>query len=311
MKNSEVKIVAGPCSIDTINIDEVHEIAEISVKNADGKIQKAIYGTRIVGVKSRTELSSNGKGMGIDFPALIQNMEILAKGGGIDDMIVPPSVNMAEQIVKKSNMLIATEVMMPSLQLPHYEGKIPHNKLMPWNPAVNQLGWQLWETVAFVKRNNWHVGIKNGKWVGEHLQVANHHEYMGATTMEKTWAGLTTFAGGMTGDIILIHRGVDVPDKGNYRNIPVHQIAKRAKLKSGAKLYFDPSHTYGPKLRDHIIHGTIDAMKMKINENEYLYEGALIEVGTSTTDTEQHITIKELKNLVEEINTFRTLANRI
>jgi hypothetical protein len=51
-------------------------------------------------------------------------------------------------------------------------------------------------------------------------------------------------------------------------------------------------------------------MKMKINENEYLYDGILIETGRSKTDTEQHISVEELKILCKEISKFRVLDGR-
>ena len=43
-------------------------------------------------------------------------------------------------------------------------------------------------------------------------------------------------------------------------------------------------------------------MQLKLDEDRYLYNGILIEAGTSTTDTEQHITIKKLSNLIDEIS---------
>ena len=100
-----------------------------------------------------------------------------------------------------------------------------------------------------------------------------------------------------------------MPDKGEYRNAPVHTIAKRTKLATKAKLYFDPSHSFGPKMREHISYAVIDALKIKINEEEYLYDGILIETGTSSTDTEQHITVQELQTLVEKIATFRDVIS--
>ena len=51
-------------------------------------------------------------------------------------------------------------------------------------------------------------------------------------------------------------------------------------------------------------------MKMKINDREYLYDGILIEVGTAKCDTDQHITVAELKGLVEQIAEFRELQYR-
>ena len=59
--------------------------------------------------------------------------------------------------------------------------------------------------------------------------------------MEKTWIGLSHYTGmnepGLEEKLILIHRGVDIYNKGDYRNLPVHQAAKRTKLATHAKLF--------------------------------------------------------------------------
>lgn len=310
MKQNSLTIIAGPCSIDETNMSEVYDIADISVTNSNGKTEKAIFGTRIVGMKSRTELNESGSGMGIDFPVYMENLNMLSSGGCVRDLKVPPSVVMAEEVYKKTGMMIATEVMSPMIQLPQYEGRIPEGMLMPWNPAVEQLGWPIMQMGSITRKNGWNVGLKNGKWVGDHVRTANTEDFSGATTMEKTWAGLVTYLGKQNGDIILIHRGVDVPDKGNYRNAPVHTIAKRTKKATGCKLYFDPSHAHGPKMRQQITYAVIDAMELKMEDGSYLYDGILVETGTSTTDTEQHITIDELKVLVSKVAKFRTIRSR-
>lgn len=310
MKNDPLAVIAGPCSIDNQNIDEIHQIAEMQVTNRDGKKQRAISGTRVVGIKSRTELDSSGKGMGIDYDVFKRNLDSLINGGCIRELEVPPSVIMSEEIHKKTNLLIATEIMASLLQLPQYEGRIPAHKLMPWNPAVEQLGWPMQQMAEICRKNSWNVGIKNGKWVGDHIHTSNTDDFEGQTTMEKTWVGLTKYIGDLNGgETVLIHRGVDVPDKGQYRNAPVHNLARRAKQSSGCKLYFDPSHAFGPKMRAHIVYAVVDAMKIKIAEDEYLYDGILIETGTSSTDTEQHITIAELQILIDKIATMRDLVS--
>lgn len=308
MKNDALTVIAGPCSIDSNNIEEIYQIADMNVTGKNGNRQKAIAGTRIVGIKSRTELDESGKGMGIDYPVFRRNLDLLISGGCIRELEVPPSVLYAEEVQKRTGLLIATEVMAPLIQLPQYQGRIPAGKLMPWNPAVEQLGWPIQQIAEFCRKNDWHIGIKNGKWVGEHIHTSNTDDYTGQTTMEKTWVGLTKYVGTLSGETVLIHRGVDVPDKGHYRNAPVHTLARRAKEASGAKLYFDPSHAFGPKMREHIVYAVVDAMKIRINEDEYLYDGILIETGTSETDTEQHITLEELQILVDKIATIRDLV---
>jgi len=309
MKNTKITIIAGPCSVDDNNIKEIKEISEIEVRSRKGKRQRAVAGTRVVGLKSRTELDLDGIGMGMDYFGYKKNSEILLQGGNIKDFEVLPSALIAKDIADETDLIIATEIMNPLIQMPSYEGRIGVGKLLPWNPAVNQLGWQIEQTAAFSRKNGWHIGIKNGKWIGDHLHTANTEEYAGKTTMEKTWSGMVKYAVGIKQDIILIHRGVDVPGKGNFRNAPVHSIAKRVKKDTKVKLFFDPSHSYGPKMRDNIVDAVIAAMKMKISKDEFLYDGVLIETGTSTTDTDQHITVLELQKLTRELARFRDLVS--
>ncbi len=309
MKNMKITIIAGPCSVDQNNIKEIHEISEIEIKSRKGEKQRAVAGTRVVGLKSRTELDPEGKGMGMDFTTYKKNMEILFNGGTIADFEVLPSAYIAEEIHKATNMIIATEVMNPIIQMPSYIGRIGRGKLLPWNPSVNQLGWEIDTMATFARKHGWHIGIKNGKWIGDHLQTADTPDYKGKTTMEKTWEGLVKYVADIDHDIILIHRGVDVPGKGNFRSAPVHHIAKRVKNDTNVKLFFDPSHSYGPKMRDHIVSAVIAAMKMKTSDDEFLYDGVLIETGTSSTDTEQHITVDELRMLTAELAKFRDLVS--
>ena len=301
--NRSVSIIAGPCSVDFDNLTDIFKIAKIKVKNRFGRKQRAIFGTRVVGLKSRTSLSRDGRNMGIDFPIFRKNIDLLMKGKSFNELKILPSVRIAKTIIKETGMLIASEIMDPLSQLPIFERILPKEKVMIWNPAVSQLGWPILNMSIFAKRNHWMLGLKNPKWFGD--------ESLGQTTMEKTWVGLTHFTGlnepGHEEKLVLIHRGVDIYNKGDYRNLPVHQAAKRAKQASGAKLYFDPSHIHGPKLRDSIVTATVEAMKMKIDDENFLYDGVLIEVGHSKTDTEQHITIAELQDMCCQISKDRDL----
>jgi 3-deoxy-D-arabino-heptulosonate 7-phosphate (DAHP) synthase len=301
--SQKLRIVAGPCSIDEKNIEEIYEIAQIKLGS-----NAAIWGTRVVGLKSRTALDPGGVGMGIDFSAFAKNMDILNEGGSYNDFEMLPSIEMAKQILDKTGLTIASEIMNPSVQMPLYDGHFD-GKLMPWNPSVDQLGWPIMQIARFAKKHNWSLGIKNGKWIGTSKDVADSENFEGECSLEKTWGGLAAYAAGVS-DIILIHRGVDVPEKGDYRNIPVHNIAKRTKMKTGAKLFFDPSHSYGPKMRGDIVEATIEAMKVKLEDNSFLYDGILIEAGTSQTDTEQHISLDELKSMVERLGEFREIESR-
>jgi len=303
MKNYDLEIIAGPCSITVENTEQIiREIAPITTP--DGK--KAIYGTRVVGLKSRTALSQTDDGMGIDWPVMKQAINATEEE---KTKLTLPSVQLAEKIANETNLLISSEIMMPHLQLPFLENTpILRNRVMIWNPAVEQLGWHLYQMNAFAKRNNWDIGIKHGKFLGEDpLEVANHPDYKGETTLEKVIIGLTSFVHDAPRDIIIIHRGVDVPGKGDYRNAIAHEIMKRVKSKiPHAKMFFDSTHSIGPKMRHRIVDETLEAMQLKVGQ-DFLYDGLLMEAGDSPTDTDEHITIQELQQLVNDLSTFRKL----
>ena len=74
-------------------------------------------------------------------------------------------------------------------------------------------------------------------------------------------------------------------------------------------LFFDPEPYLWTKV------GEINSERAKplrqwrrIDEENFLYDGILIEVGRSKTDTEQHITVKELKELCCQLAEFRDLT---
>ncbi|MGH7203704.1 MAG: hypothetical protein ACREHC_04650 [Candidatus Levyibacteriota bacterium] len=299
----DLEIIAGPCSITPENTEEIiHQTAKI--KTPDGK--RAIYGTRVVGLKSRTALDLKGDGMGIDY-------EVIKKCFTLPESerkeLSVPSVKLAEKIAKKTGLLIASEIMIPHFQLPFYEQRnVFKGNFLPWNPAVEQLGWHMLEMNEFAKRNNWDLGIKHGKFLGKDpLEMANHPDYQGETSLEKVLVGLSTYLPGHTGELIVIHRGVDVPRETAHRNVIVHEIMKRVKKKiPHAKIFFDPTHTIGPKLKHIIIPETIAAMRLHSGDT-YLYDGILLEAGTSPTDTDEHLTIAELQELVNNLSTFRAL----
>lgn len=302
-KQYDLEIIAGPCSITEENTEQIiNEIAPI--KAPDGK--KAIYGTRVVGLKSRTALDQNGSGMGIDYDAVMLALTLPENERMNSTM---PSVELAEKIAKKTGLLISSEIMIPHIQLPFFAQKdILKGNFLPWNPAVEQLGWHLFQMNEFAKKNNWHVGIKHGKFLGKDpLEVANHPDYKGETALEKVTLGLTSYLAGHPQDLIIIHRGVDVPRDHDYRNAIAHEIMKRIKQKAPfAKIYFDPTHTIGPKMKHIIVDETIAAMKLTVGE-DFLYDGVIAEAGDSPTDTDEHVTIEELQYLVAELSKFRKL----
>ena len=281
MKNKKLKIYAGHCSANPEYEDELYEIAHMA----------GIWGIRIVGLKSRTKLDANGQGMGIDYEVYQTNERVLLHGGSTANLQVPPSVILAERIHKETSCAIATEIMNPLVQLPLYAGKIAEGKLLIWNPSVNQLGWPLHTMGKYGEEHEWTVGIKNGKWTD---------------SIEKTWTGLTTYTN--NAKTILIHRGFESANKGEYRNFPRHDIATDVKSRTGCQMYLDPSHMYGSKMRDRVVSETITAMRMTMGNGSYLYDGILIEVGTSETDSDQHISIHELQTLVLELSASRDLV---
>ncbi|MBI4064755.1 hypothetical protein HY409_00090 [Candidatus Gottesmanbacteria bacterium] len=306
-RSYDLEIHAGPCSVNRINLREIYQIADIRVKNARGEFIRAFSGTRVVGLKSRTFLSSNTSEMGMDLPILEE--QFLVTEDTHDR--TPPSVEFARQIVADTDLVVATEIMMPDVQIPHYIGKIPPGKLLLWNPSVDQLGWHIWQTAKYARDHGWQVGIKNGKSLGTTLANAQDATNQEITELEKTWVGLASFAQNLEGRVVLIHRGVETPEKGLFRSAPVHEIARRAKRRiPQVRLFFDPSHSCGSNLRDQIVPITIEAMRMK-DGNNFLYDGILVEAGTSDTDILQHITLDELRVLAEELTKFRSLRSPI
>lgn len=305
-QKQKITIIAGPCSVDKNNVDQLFRIADIRVTNLNNEIRRAIWGLRVVGLKSRTSMNSTGEGMGMDFHEYIHNTDIVTSKKSVNHFKMAPSVEIARRLVEETGLTVAMEIMDPIIQLPLYEKNIPKGKLLTWNPSVNQLGYQIYIMGIYAERNGWFIGIKNGKWFGEISEGE-------VNVMEKNWIGQVSFA---TKDnqfplrdrIIMIHRGVDVAGKGKHRHLPVHDSAEKVKKITGVKMFFDPSHSFGRFLRDQIVDQTILAMRMKTSDGDYLYDGILIEVGTSKTDTEQHITIEELQRLCDEIAKFRDLT---
>lgn len=306
-KNKKLLIIAGPCMIDENNIKDIYKISEITITDENNDARRAIFGVRVVGLKSRTALNiDQHEQIGIDYSTFEKNMSKIIESGSFENLDIFPSHIIAEKFIRDTGMIVATEIMDPLIQLSSYEKTIPKGKLFIWNPAVNQLGWPIMIMGDFAKRNNWYLGLKNGKWLGKSENTNDNQ-----TPMEKSWQGLISYSKYHTAKedskVMLIHRGVEVENKGDYRSLPVHEVAKRAKLSSGAKLFFDPSHSLGPKLRDNIVNETVEAMKIMIDSENYLYDGILIETGQSQTDTNQHITIDELNELCQRISKFRIL----
>ncbi len=308
--NNACMVIAGACSLDERNQHELLRIAQITVTNRYGKSQLGIAGLRGVGEKSRTTLSRDGKGMGIDYAANQRNLARLLAGDSIRSFEKPPSVSIMGEIYRRTGLLMATEVCSPLLQLPPLEEVIPENKLLAWNPSVNQLGWPLNEMGVIAERNEWFVGIKNGKSLGDRLEIGQDPELNIDTPLEQTWRGLASYTCLPPDRLFLIHRGVAEAGKGDFRNGLVHPVAERVKERiPGVRMLFDPSHSYGPKLKHLIVPETAKAMAIRMKDGSFLYDGVLVEAGTSETDTEQHITLEALADMCQKIARFRDLVS--
>ena len=308
MNNATVKIFAGPDSLDDYNLEEVYKIAEMKVG-----AQPAIYGARTVGLKSRTKFDRDNSDegfMGYDFEAIMQNFNIFGHGGNADDLVPLPTVEMGEKLYRETGLVPSSEIMLPAIQLACIKKSFAQNPFLVWNSAVDQLGWHVRQMAGFAQEHGWMVGLKNGKWLGEEYQKAESPDFDGKVSIETVWDGLIDYAS-IAPETILIQRGCDLPDKGEYRNLPIHYTALRTKRRHpGLQLFFDPSHSLGPKMRDQIVEKTVEAMQMKLDEEHYLYDGMLIEVGTAKCDTHQHISVDELQQLVDQLAEFRALSGR-
>lgn len=300
---SNIKIIAGPCSINQNNVSQLYEISSLNTYN-----RNPIYGLRVVGLKSRTELKHSAEFMGIDFDVHIKLCVDLINGNyTVTKDTMYPSIQIAKEIhARYPEMRIATEVVDPFLQIPVFAMNLG-DKFIPWNPAVEQLGWFMGVIGEYAKKYNLSIGIKNAKNLGSSIVESEIHDRN--APLEKVWKGMATYTGihSRKEKIIMIQRGIDDPLNGNYRNFPIHKCAARVKKETGYQMFFDPSHVCGPKMRDNIVEETIEAMKLKLDDGRFVYDGVLIEAGTSTTDTLQHITIDELSDLIDALSKFRTL----
>ncbi len=310
MQNADIKVFAGPDSLDDHNFEELYQIAEMKAGD-----QTAVFGARTVGLKSRTNFDKDNSDrgfMGHDFEAIMKNFNIFGHGGNTDDLVPLPTVQMAEQLYQDTGLIGSSEIMLPAIQLACIKKSFADTPFLVWNSAVDQLGWHIRQMAGFAKEHGWTVGLKNGKWLGEEYTTAEQSDFAGKTSIETVWDGLVDYAS-IAPETVLIQRGCDLPAKGEYRNQPIHYTAMRTKQRHKDKnvtLFFDPSHSLGPKMRDQIVAKTVEAMKMKIDAEHYLYDGILIEVGTAKCDTHQHITLAELQQMMDELADFRTIVGR-
>jgi hypothetical protein len=268
-------VIAGPCSLSGTD-EQMQEILEIgSIKEVDG--------IRVCGLKSVT---SPRPFMGID-----REWYITGRG-------TQPSYPLALRIRKETGKKIATE-MMDVMQLHAYMiDPIFRDGLFVWNPAINQLGWPMYRAATIARTHGWDIGIKNPKWTGP----CDADIFAGEPVSRgmKTWYGLSRFVSMAGIQPIAIARGTESADTGRYRATPNHADAAMMR-QHGMRVFLDPSHMLGPKMRGEIIDRTLDALTLTTHDGDRIYSGILIEVGTSKTDTDQHISIDELQKLIAEI----------
>lgn len=300
MLTKNLKIIAGPCSLNYNNIEELYRISEIQV---NGK--SAIWGVRAVGLKSRTSLHFSNKYMGIDFKEYYKILNMLSKNASLNDIPLLPSMHYIQEFKKYCKLLIATEIINPLIQLSLFSRILGKKELLAWNPSVNQLGQSMLDMSILSYKNGFYIGIKNSRDNNINYKKMENKQRHEEIYVEKIWKGLAKYSMKKIQNPVLIHRGFGAIDGSKFRNIPSHIVANNVKKNLKTKLFLDPSHICGPLLRDYIISFTIDAMKIKMDDNSYLYDGILIEAGTSHTDTHQHITLRELEILCQELSTFR------
>ena len=286
-----MKIIAGPCSVD---FDNKHEIEQALSIKFNGK--SVLYGVRIVGLKSRTALDPKNAFIGIDYDVFEENINEVVKGGS--NIKIHPSIEIANEIQGKfKDAYMATEIVDTWMQCWNMSKYLNSDRAIIWNPAVNHLGFPIRIMAKQAQQKNWKIGIKNGKSLGTTIEKSQNSE----TPMEKSWTGLRSYANFIDNkDMIMIHRGVEGENSYGYRNIPLHEMCKRVKRATKCQMFLDPSHICGPKLRDSILDFTLDAMTIELDGGK-LYDGILIEVGTSKSDTQQHITLEELEKMCRKM----------
>lgn len=294
-----MKVIAGPCSIDHENKFEVLDFLKIKCRN-----KPAFFGTRVVGLKSRTSFDPVNSFVGIDIDAYeesVINFESDAR-----KISIMPSIQIANEIqALYPDTYVATEIVDTWIQCAALNQQLKSPKAIVWNPAVNHLGFPIKIMARYANKNNWLLGIKNGKHIGGSKEDSEYKNK--SVAQDKSWSGLRTYANILPDEqVIMIHRGLDCESNEGYRNFPSHNLAGRVKNVTKCSLFLDPSHICGPKMRDSIVDFTLDAMQIRLN-GDFLYNGILIECGTAKSDTDQHITLDELENLILELTKFRKL----
>lgn len=314
----EVFIAAGPCSASPENEHVIWELAR----------QNNVAAVRVVGLKSRTAMTPDAF-MGWDAGASLNNMQTLADNlqaiqngnlAEIKPMEIPDSITLARKIAEDTGVLVATETMDASLQIPLYNEHMPSGSMVFWTPSINGIGWLPYAIQAQIGQNGHGIGIKNVKVGGDNSLSDLQNNADLDSELAKTWSGQAAYARSVNpNNVVLIHRGISVAGKGKFRNAPVHAAAQKVKVDTNLPMLYDPSHIHGPKSRDNIVQDTIEAMQMTYLDTStsreiFLYNGMLLEVvddpSNVQTDSGQHITLEEMHQIQKEVSRHRNLVNK-
>jgi len=329
-----IGIITGPCQTsDRHGVDYLKSLSTMRVTNPGGIQVCAIAGERLCTIKSRTDLNpadAARSGMGVDFPIWEafskQVINMIRNNGALLQKPVMQGALWAKEIQDSTGgMPIAFEAMdwmHAMLMMDH----ILPGTAIPWSPSVKTSGHEMETLSEVVGEHGSVLGIKGPKFYPELLPRRIED---GPTSMENTWTGLGMYALGATcipKTIMLIERGRDVPNKGDWRNMPDHNSARMAKQMLQKKIEdaglagevlvtmaYDPSHTNGPKRVSCIVEDAIDAARqMDITGKEPLYNMLLIESKDKAappplSDAGQHITGEQVQDIADGIAQFRPI----
>jgi hypothetical protein len=314
--SSPLEIWAGHCSENKNNIEETERIARQTIRNPrTGRQQRIVNRTRGVAFKSRTGLKDLLSYMGMDWKAIQANDTMYMEGKGHLDYLLYPSLIHLSNISRATGVGVASEILMPHLQLPVWGRYFKGKSFQPWTAAVDSKGTSAMEFANWANRFGWDIALKNPKISGKRtyteLLTAPQKE-IEKTTVFSTWQGAWSWAGSNQ-NTTMIHRGVDMPSDlegmDTFRNLPIHRVAAALQAVTGCNLGYDPSHINGQGRKEHIVEDAIEAAQT-INPftGNPQYQVLLLEVGNSTTDTEQHITLNQLQQIGETVIQWRPLV---
>lgn len=323
-----MRIVHGPCQTSTRReVDYLKDSATATVTNQNGISVPVAYGLRFCVEKSRTNLSPDRSGMGVVYEQWEryskQLIHATLHGGVMPPIPVTEAALWAEEIQAQSGITLAMEIM-DWVHASLFVGHIQPGLGMLWTPSVMNLGEPAQMEAEVAGENNWIFGIKNGKWYPRTLP--NKDGEVKVTSLEKTQAGMGTYAVGVTHlpkELVLIQRGMDVPEKGLHRNLHDHQSARLAKQlledlleKQGIHVpvacAFDPSHVKGGELIHEIVPSAIEASTLLDLKGKPLYNMLLIESMEKggeipKSDADQHITGDDVQLLATAIAQLRPI----